>query len=315
MNQRREMSLKKININDYKDYYVSQNGEAPSKGAVKVTSFGTTTLLFDDGENQILIDGLLTRPSLFRVMTSTIKTDKALVDHILEKQRINRLKAIFVSHSHYDHVLDVAYIANKTNAKIYGSESTLNIGRGGNVQEDKLTLFIMNEPVAIGKFKVTVLPSKHSKPNRYNNDIGVVIEKPLKQPAKMRDYTEGGSFEFLVQHSNKKILVRPCFNYIEGSLDNIKADVLFLGIAGFGKTDIKAKDKFYEETVKKVKPNLVIPIHWDNFFLPLNKPLKAPIKLADNLPVGLDYMIKRTNEDQISFKILQGYQSVVLFKI
>lgn len=291
---------------------MSQNKKILLEGAVRITFLGTTTLLFDDGETQILIDGLLTRPSLFKLVTSKIKTDQTLVDHILKKENVNHLKAIFVSHSHYDHALDVAYIANQTDAEIYGSKSTLNIGRGGNIPEDKLKLFNINEPVTVGKFTVKILPSIHSKPARFNDDIGVIIEKPLKQPAKMQDYTEGGSFDFLVQHNNEKILVRPSFNYIEGSLDNIRADVLFLGIGMFGKADITTKNKFYEETVKKVHPKLVIPIHWDNFCSPLDKPLKAQLRFFDDLPAGLDYLIKQTTNDQISFKILQGYQSVIL---
>jgi L-ascorbate metabolism protein UlaG (beta-lactamase superfamily) len=107
--------------------------------------------------------------------------------------------------------------------------------------------------------------------------------------------------------------VRPSFNYIEGALDAIRADALFLGIAGLGKADTATKNTFYAETVEKVKPGLVVPIHWDDFFLPLDKPLQAPVRLKDNLPAGLDYMIARTERDQISFKILQAFQSILLF--
>lgn len=306
--------MKNKSIDNYKKYFLLPQSKIISKESIKITSFGTTTILIDDGETQILIDAFLTRPSLFRVLKSTIKTDMKLVDYILEKGDVNSLDAIFISHSHYDHALDVAYIANKTTAKIYGSKSTLNIGRGGNVPEDRLILFNINNPIKINNFTVTVLPSRHSKPNKMNNDLGVIIEKPLKQPAKMKDYTEGGSFDFLIEHNSKKILIRPSFNYIEGSLDDIRADVLLLGIGGLGKADISVKDKFYEETVMKVKPNLIIPIHWDSFFSPLTKPLKAPIKIIDDLPVGLDYIIKRTTEDQISFKMLQAFQSIIVFE-
>ncbi|MEK5187005.1 MULTISPECIES: MBL fold metallo-hydrolase [Solibacillus] len=304
----------KNKLGDYDKYFVSQYDKILSDEAVKVTSFGTTTLLLDDGETQILLDAFLTRQSLPRVLISKIETDETLVDDILEKEKINRLKAIFVSHSHYDHALDVAHIANRTNANIYGSESTLNIGRGGNVPEENLILFDINEPTEIGKFIVTVLPSIHSEPTVFNNDTGVVIEKPLKQPARMRDFKEGGSFDFLVQHGDNKMLVRPSFNYIEGALDNISADVLVLGINRLGMADLLKQDKFYEETVKNVNPNLIIPVHWDDFFSPLEKPLKAPIIFIDNLPAGLDYMIKRTTEDQITFKMLDAGQSTILFQ-
>ena len=59
----------------------------------------------------------------------------------------------------------------------------------------------------------------------------------------------------------------------------------------------------------KVRPKLVIPIHWDNFFLPLSEHLEA---LGDT-PGGFDFLIRRLSADQITFAILQGYQSVMLF--
>lgn len=311
--ERKETFMKNQNLDNYEKYFVPQNEDILPIDTVKVTFFGATTLLFDDGENQILIDGMVTRPSLFKVLTSKLETDKSLVDHILKRENIKQLRAIFVSHSHYDHALDISYIANKTKAKIYGSRSTINIGRGGNVPEDNLSAINSYDQITVGKFTVTVLPSIHSKPTIFNNDIGVVIESPLRQPAKMREYTEGGSFDFLIQYKDKKILIRPSFNYIEGALDDIRADVLFLGIGGLGKADTATKRKFYEEIVEKVEPKLIVPIHWDNFFLSLDKPLRGPMRLIDNLSIALDYMIKRTEEDNISFKLLQGFQCIELF--
>ena len=37
---------------------------------------------------------------------------------------------MFIAHSHHDHALDVAYIAKRTGARVYGSDSTLNLARG-----------------------------------------------------------------------------------------------------------------------------------------------------------------------------------------
>lgn len=300
------------NLEKYNEYFISTNDTIKTGKNIKITFLGTTTLLFDDGKTQILFDALLTRPSLGKVLTSTIKTNKKVVDEVIKKENINNLKAIFISHSHYDHALDVAYLSNQTNAKIYGTESTLNIGRGGNVVEDNLILFDIKRPVKIGDFTINILPSIHSKPNKFNNDIGVTIKEPLKQPSKMKEYSEGGSFDFLIEYGNKKILIRPSFNYLKGSLDNISANILFLGIGGLGKADLSTKNKFYEETVGKVKPELLIPIHWDNFFKPLKKPLESPKKFMDDLAVGLDYLILKCKNDEISFKMLQSFESVFI---
>ena len=42
---------------------------------------------------------------------------------------------------------------------------------------------------------------------------------------------------------------------------------------------------FYRETIEKVDPKLVIPVHWDNFFSPLTKPV-----------VGIQRMIEKTED-------------------
>ncbi len=85
---------------------------------MKVTFFETTTLLFDDGTDQILFDCHFTRPSLAKYVTNGSEpTDTALADFLMKLYDISRLKAIFVSHSHHDHVMDVPYVANKTGAE------------------------------------------------------------------------------------------------------------------------------------------------------------------------------------------------------
>ena len=147
---------------------------------VSMTFFGTTTWLLDDGETQLLLDAHLTRPSLLRAVFGKLKTNTAFVDEVLRRFPMERLQAIFVSHSHYDHVLDAAYIAQKTGADLYGTVSTKNVGLGGGLPEARLHLFEPGKPVSVGAFEITALPSIHSKPTVLNNDLGVVIERPYR---------------------------------------------------------------------------------------------------------------------------------------
>ena len=250
---------------------------------MKITFFGTTTLLFDDGKDQIFFDCHFTRPSLAKYISGSEPSNTALIDELLKLHKVDRLKAIFVSHSHHDHVMDVPYVANKTGAMVYGTSSALNVARGGKVAENQLVEFKAEDSFTVGDYKIKVIKSLHSKPTILNNDLGQTIDEPLVQPARLRDYKEGGSYDFYVETKEKSYMIRPSFNYIEGQMDGYKADVLFLGVAGLAKADEQTEKKFFEETVAKVEPQLVIPLHWDNFFSPLTKPV-----------VGMPSLIEKT---------------------
>jgi len=247
---------------------------------MNVSFFGTTTLLFDDGADQVLFDCHVTRPCFFKAFFGRFESDNETVGRIIKDFSINRLRGIFISHSHYDHVLDVAGFQkasgfeDSSGCEVFGSESALNVCRGGNVEESKLHSYDDSKEFSVGEFNITVLPSLHSKPYFFNNDLGKTIDRPLVQPARMKEFAEGGSFDFFVKHHDKTYLIRPSCNYIKGQLDGIKADTVFLGIAGLSKMSIEERAAFFAETVEKTRPSKIIPIHWDNFFKALNVPVK-----------------------------------------
>jgi len=92
-----------------------------TNAAVTVTWLGISTLLF-----QILIDGTFTRLRVTDIAPlQTISSDVAAINHALSKYRIDRLAAIVPAHSHFDHAMDIGYIANRTSAVILGSQSTM----------------------------------------------------------------------------------------------------------------------------------------------------------------------------------------------
>ena len=62
-------------LEQYRNYLLPQSDEEPKNGSVKVTFLGVTTLLFDDGETQIMTDGFFSRPSLLQV-ARRVETDR-----------------------------------------------------------------------------------------------------------------------------------------------------------------------------------------------------------------------------------------------
>lgn len=302
-------------IDRYSRYYLNSSNDKPTNGAVKVTFYGTTMFLLDDGQTKLLFDAFITRPSqnifLGSLKEPLIQTDQTILNTWLARSDVGKPVAVFAAHSHHDHAMDVAYIAQKTGAQVYGSESTLNIARGGDVPEKQLTRYQLGKELVFGDFTVTVLPGRHAlNPKPLPDDRGILILKPLRQPAKLLEYAEGGAFDFLIKHGTHSILLKG-HTYIPEVLDRVKADVLFLSVSPLAASDLQSPGVFYDETVGRVKPKLVIPTHWDNFLLPLSNHL-VPLN-AQDLTKSFDFLIKRLAADKGQFGIMQGYQSIMLF--
>lgn len=152
-------------------------------------------------------------------------------------------------------------------------------------------------------------------PQHYHWQVGgddTPIAAPLSQPAKVLEYYEGGSWDYLVKRGNMTILVKPSARYIPGALKGIQADVLFLGIASVGKQDAEFRDAFFDETVGTVRPKLVIAVHWNDFFAPVTDNMPFLPKIADDTPAGLNYMIGRCKQLGVKFGLMQGFTSVLL---
>jgi len=304
-------------VSNYNRYRFNQpTTDSIPEGKVSVTFLGVASLLIDDGETQLLTDGFVTRPALLKTAFGKIGSDTAIVKQVINKVHIRRLKAVFCAHSHYDHAMDAPYFARFTGARLFGSSSTLNIARGCGLPESAMEQYIPEKPLHFGRFTVTILKSKHTPALKIlgaKDDVGQDITAPLHQPAKLKAYTEGGAYDVLIQHGKHSILIKASTNFIPGALDSVHADVLFLGVATLSKQDTVFQNNYYAQTVSKVHPQILVPIHWDNFFTPLSNNLKPYPKLADNVRKDFGFLISKTRADNIQFRIMQGFERVLLF--
>jgi len=89
-------------IQQYREYYAPKTTQKVlNQGEVKVTFLGTSSLLFDDGNTQLMIDGFISRPSLPKMLFSNIKTDEDTVDKVFNQIGVdnNKLKGLFIAHT------------------------------------------------------------------------------------------------------------------------------------------------------------------------------------------------------------------------
>lgn len=273
---------------------------AEEGAGLRVRFMGVSTLLFEDGETAILIDGFLSRPSLATLIFGKVAPDEPRIERYLQRAGIDRLAAVIGVHSHYDHVLDAPAVAQRTGAVLIGSESTANVGRGWGLAEDRLRVVEDEETLRFGRFTVTLLRSRHAP---VASADGGVIAAPLVPPARATAYKEGGSYSVLLEHEGRSVLVQGSAGFIEGALQGRAADVVFLGIGAAGKQGAAYLDAYWREVVAATGARRVIPIHWDDFTQSLDAPLVPMPRLIDDFDASMGFLIERGRASGVDLRL------------
>ncbi len=99
-------------------------------GGLSVTFLGVATLLICDGQSAIMTDGFFSRPDLARSALLPLRSDLVRIDAALSRVGADRLDAVIPVHTHYDHALDSAAVAERSGAVLVGGASAAQIGRG-----------------------------------------------------------------------------------------------------------------------------------------------------------------------------------------
>jgi len=253
-------------------------------GELSVTFLGVSTLLLDDGQSAILTDGYFSRPPLARVALRRIAPDAQAIDACLRRAGIDRLEAVLPVHSHFDHALDSAAVAERTGALLVGGESTANIGRGHGLPAARIVVAVPREPVTFGAWTVTLIESHHCPPDRYPG----TITAPLRPPARAAAYRCGEAWSILVAHtSGRTALVQGSAGYVGGALAGRAADVAYLGVGQLGLQGADYITAYWQETVGAVGARRAVLTHWDDFFRSLHQPLRALPYAGDDLDATL----------------------------
>ena len=260
-------------------------------GGVTVRFLGVSTLVVSDGETAWMTDGFFSRPSFWRTAFGRIAPDEAAVEAALATAGVRRLAAVIVLHSHYDHAMDAPLVAERTGAVLAGSESTANVARGLDFPDDRLVSLRHGEALRFGAFEIEPIRSRHFP---HGMAMGEITE-PLVPPAHATAYREGGSWSLLVRHPSGTMLIHASAGWEPGMYAGRRADVVLLGITGLGTQDAAYRTAYWREVVAAVRPRLLVPIHWDDFTVPLDRPLRPVPVLLDDFEGTMRFLIDRVD--------------------
>lgn len=259
------------------------SAEEPLADAVTVTWFGVSTLLFDDGETQILIDGFFSRPSMADVVFDVpVQSDAAQINYVIDEFRLRRLAAIIPVHSHFDHAMDIGAIANRSSASILGSATTAQIARGAGVPDDQIMVATSDTEYTFGNFTVTLIDSVHA-PIAWGGAVPFAgtIDAPLDLPAPVSAWREGHSYSIIVAHSQGTTLIQGSAGFLDGVLDGVRADVVMLGTWGLSGLGRNYTERYWQSLVTATGAIRVFPIHFGDYTRPFGEIALTPRVLDD----------------------------------
>jgi L-ascorbate metabolism protein UlaG (beta-lactamase superfamily) len=275
--------------------------DLPEAGdGLAVTFLGVSTLLVDDGATALMTDGFFSRPSLLRTGLGRIAPDEDRIAGCLRRAGVERLEALIPVHSHFDHAMDAAVVARRTGAVLVGGESTAYVGRGGGLAEGRIVVAAPGNPLRFGAFTVTLLESRHCPPDRFPGRI----TEPVVPPVKASAYRCGEAWSVLLAHDGgRTALVQGSAGFVPGGLEGRQADVAYLGVGQLGLQDEGYVTAYWQHTVRAVGARRAVLTHWDDFFRPLDQPLRALPYAGDDLDVTMRLLGRLAERDGVTLHL------------
>ncbi|MGQ5264016.1 MBL fold metallo-hydrolase [Micromonospora sp. ZYX-F-536] len=244
------------------------------RGAVSFRWWGTAGWRIDIGSRTVLVDPYLSRidtglfTGAFNQATAlTVRTD--VID-----PRVDRATTVLVTHTHWDHFMDVPYIAGRTGARVFGTLTAYHLGLAYGMPSTQLSPVKGGEVLDFGDHTVEVVGSLHSRNPSYSVAFpGVRVSQPAL-PATIADLPEGDTLSYLLRvDGGPSVYFTGASDVAERNLTGLAPDVAMVAMQSATTTG----DYLPRLLAGLDYPKVVVPVHWDNFETRLqNPPVVAP---------------------------------------
>jgi L-ascorbate metabolism protein UlaG (beta-lactamase superfamily) len=266
-------------------------------GQLSVTFLGVATLLVSDAQSAVLTDGFFSRPGLAQTALQPLVPDRERIDAALSRAGITRLDAVIPVHTHYDHALDSATVAERTGAPLVGGRSAASLGQAHGLPNQQVIVAEPGRTMTLGGFDVTLVAGSHCPPDRAPGEI----TDPPSLPARVTAYRCGDAWSLVLRHrpTGKSLLIVGSAGSVPRALEGWYADVAYLGVGQLG---IQSEDYivgYWNETVRRVGAQRVVLIHWDDFFQSLDRALRPLPRRFDDLDRTVQILTTLANQDGI----------------
>ena len=94
-------------------------------------------------------------------------------------------------------------------------------------------------------------------------------------------------YTIIIEHAEATVAIHGSAGFIPNVLNEYEVDILFLGLAGLETMDGVYNDNYQMHVVDALSPDVIVPIHWDDFFIPLKDGIKSR-SLLEKVLQGMD---------------------------
>jgi L-ascorbate metabolism protein UlaG (beta-lactamase superfamily) len=239
-----------------------------------------------DGATALLQDPYLSRPGLLACLLRRYRPDAEILSRFLEPNgpapEIAKARLVLIGHSHFDHLGDAPWLAARTGASVAGSRTTEAISLGYGLAAAQVRRAEPGDRLREGPFEVRLVESRHARVLLGRVPMPGEVSKPPKAPIHVRSFKVGGVRDHLITHEPSGLRVyitssasvhRPALEALRD--EGVEIDALLAATPG--------RDEAYARTlVELLRPRLVIPHHYDDFFGAVDAPRAgAPSHPAD----------------------------------
>jgi len=230
---------------------------------------GTNCLIIKTKDTCLIVDPHFSRPGLL-ALTQKIAPRVETIRQELDRLDLEKVDAILITHTHYDHFLDALETAKLTGADLYGSESVVQ-ATGLNLPSGRVHLIEPGVQYVIGEFGARFTMSSHLKfPGKLADWVHFngKIEQPLNQPVWFWQYRAGTVYNILLEMEGCRLYIEGSAGIDRGNLAVQSANVAILSIAGLGFKNRLYCQAWFNQTVIQTGVQEVFFSHWDHFFQP-----------------------------------------------
>jgi L-ascorbate metabolism protein UlaG (beta-lactamase superfamily) len=108
-------------------------------------------------------------------------------------------------------------------------------------------------------------------------------------------------------------LVTGSAGFVPGALKGVKAEVVLLGIGSLGQRSDGYRQDYWREVVQASGARRVIPIHWDDFWLPSDQPMQPLPAPLDKFDVSMKFLAERGAAEHVEVRLPLPWQAMDVF--